>query len=228
MDKDIVKPTTKQRHPPSPEHWSQRLLTSVFEKGLTSPVPCLHTITPRNMCYYRFYIYLTCGHSSFSSTPVRYCPKATNKSTTGKDAQVAPAKPTSPRVTVESRPQSPQDFLLYTPPGQKEDTSTRPSKRLRSPAPTDLEPCREGLIHPLHTVKIDTLCPGCVVERDERLQALAVFSTEIKFDPERWRKNYRASAEGRDAKRQNVVDGVEEGGLMETGAKWIRDWRGTG
>lgn len=75
------------------------------------------------------------------------------------------------------------------------------------------------------------------------MRHLAVFSTEIKFEPERWQSTFRAGEmTGRDWGDAGVEVGDGEGGGVKgdgdgvggsgggewTGAKWIKDWRGQG
>ncbi|KAF2831334.1 hypothetical protein CC86DRAFT_366722 [Ophiobolus disseminans] len=205
------------------------------------------------MCHYRFYIYVGCGHSTFAATPVKLCARATSNNRKrpkeGSPYQsTADVKDTSTDAASDlntgSRPEGarppPQRSLLSTPVSPKEK-NTKPSlKRPRSAARgknTQLEPCNEGLIHPLHTVRIETLCPGCAADRDARLEALAMFSTEIKLDPARWQWKYRASGEGPSQMRQHVdgeaepkaADAEPKAGAARgvwSGANWMKDWRG--
>ena len=245
-----------------PKPCSQRLAPFGLREGLSSlvlPVPCIRKLTSLTMCHYRFYIYLGCGHSTFSPKPVSYCAKATTITEGKAQKDASPRQPptelrnASPEVPLdlneELRPEGakppPHRSLLTAPQSPKDKNTTRPPKRRRSPTPTrttKLEPCNEGLIHPLHTVRIETLCPGCADDRERRLEALAMFSTEIKFDPARWQWKYRASGGGPSTKRQHVDDHVEpaivggdageaqkgEGGGgrgVWPGAKWMKDWR---
>jgi hypothetical protein len=194
-----------------------------------------------------------CGHSTFSAKPINLCAKATSSRGRGsREAslrqQPATIKAMSTGVTldldIESRQERakppPQTSLLTGTRSPKGTNTTPMQQRRSSPSSANnakVEPCREGLIHPLHTVRIETLCPDCAADREERLNALALFSTEIKFDPARWQWKYRGNGEGPlpkrhhvDSKAEHNVAEVEQ--KVETGSeawpstKWIKDWRG--
>jgi hypothetical protein len=200
------------------------------------------------MCYYRLYIFLGCGHTATSSTPVRCCENATPPHQDKKNAANIELKSTSTGVALDlnagSRPEwrSASRYPASTE-GSKygadeHNTSSTSEKE------TALQPCAEGRIHPLHTVKLERICADCAYEREERLQALEAITSEIRFDPARWQMKYRGSFVGPPPKRANVEGdrdptitgedavGVVEGRKMDSGvwtmgAKWMKDWKGT-
>jgi hypothetical protein len=243
------------------------------------PTPPLLT-----MCHYRFYIFMGCGHSTSSSTPVSYCKDAVKlgrdrvdgeggEPTAKATAELGNAKEAEPpeEPIVESRfvssklvadldtaaqpevteiaqdelpaqddqptarlvedtnktlqyhakeASSPEEpigelqnassklaldvatapYPTVTQPAQNsqpiaqlvENTDTTPKKptRKRRPSPkkTEMQPCKNGRVHPLHTVKLERMiCAVCATERDERLLAIESNSSEIRIEPSRWK-----------------------------------------
>lgn len=196
-----------------------------------------------------------CGHSTFSDAPISYCEKARlRRGKLSRDAspRQAPlkAKDTDTGETVDRNTQPggarppPATSLLTTPSSPQEKNTSNSPKRRRSPTPTDLKPCRERLIHPLHTVRVESLCSGCEADRADRLNALAMFSREIKFDPNKWKWKYSGGGGGGEqppTPKKQHVEGEEESetstvadGERKTkaasgalaSAVWLKDWMG--
>jgi hypothetical protein len=198
------------------------------------------------MCYYRFYIFLGCGHSTFSSTPVRYCANATSLDAQDETQPENPPlpKPTNTKITTNvittiattnlvldleagSQPQVTQ--ALVTRDWQRLPTE----KKINIPASRkpEYQPCEEGRAHPLHTRKVDTVCADCAQARLERLKKLDEMPVvEVKFvrkiggrRPPVERKSEVMILQGK-ADKPKVDSGV-----WATGTKWMEGWkRGSG
>ncbi|KAF2855496.1 hypothetical protein T440DRAFT_156195 [Plenodomus tracheiphilus IPT5] len=153
------------------------------------------------MCYYRLFIFLGCGHSTFSATPVRYCANARSHTVTGtirrkkssdSTSLLSTATATTDKTPKKAQPedQTIRTTLRATTTSQKVRKS---SSRSSSPATDNLQPCAEGRAHPFNRVRLERLCAFCEHDRDERLQTLETSADEIKFDPARWRWKYQGT-----------------------------------
>lgn len=190
------------------------------------------------MCYYRFYIFLGCGHTTFSSTPVRYCANATSLD----DAQ-GPSLP-EPTVTNKNMKTTTTGVVLDLEAGSQpqvtqaiatRDSQSLPSTEGRTIALASristprLEPCVEGRAHPLHTRKVDSSCADCVQARDERLRKLESMPVEVKF---KRRKQDGESPSKRTSKEMILQGKVNrpkvDSGVWATGTKWMEGWKGRG
>lgn len=193
------------------------------------------------MCYYRLFIFLGCGHSTFSSMPVRYCTSAQSKATTG-------PKRKSPGLTGRSSghsASSSNESNVYSLP-EHANTSTSSSvsdasqtrgnlagsrHELKSDEEVvteeDEQPCAEGPVHPFHTVKLERLCAVCDNEREERLRALDSSISEIRFEPWRWQCKYqgikRGSLDGKDDKAKHGEQDRMTSGVWGMGTV-VEDW----
>lgn len=222
------------------------------------------------MCYYRLYIFVGCGHSTFSETPVRCCANARTKAEKtsrsiliqpedlatggegfqgsgrkGRDSQVTlvpdddSIERTNKTTTCEDSSQNLYSNIqtthnktlhtylvrtvdvLFTPkadgrtawPHTASPVMTSTAKTSPSIAPAletnRIQPtCEEGRVHPMHTVRLERMCPLCEHEREERLRLLYSSMREIRFDPARWHVKYQG-----DVKKQGD-------GNQQTGAGW--------
>jgi hypothetical protein len=216
------------------------------------------------MCYYRLYIFLGCGHATFSSTPVRHCTNATSPINNRALEDLSSIQPTTNLKTpstsvalnldVESQPDATAELQVSssTKLPSQEANHTKDLRKYIVVNPVNAsepKPCREGQAHPLHTVRLERICAGCAFEREERLRALESFSTEIKFEPNRWQWKYRGNSETLPPKmpimegngNSTIVSvgadlGVVEqrkvdSGVWTMGAKmngFLKDWKGQG
>lgn len=81
-----------------------------------------------------------------------------------------------------------------------------------------VESCREGRVHPLHTIRLDRMCPICTEEREERLRGLDSSIRGIKFDPARWHWKYQGAKTNASRKQEGRwTVGAAKGG-------WMRGW----
>lgn len=205
------------------------------------------------MCYYRLFVFLGCGHSTFSSTPVSYCANArrqsaavNKKSSKLPEDEVSPRHSTTPSQT--STVYSSLDHGLQsetadgtastsTVPAQATGKDIQEGNASSATAPTmedNMQPCPEGRAHPFHTVRIERICAVCEYERDERLRALESSSSEIRFEPWRWRWKYRGGKDGPAWKHPGEGNGagsnqrqdvrVSVRGMSAAVGSWIKDW----
>ncbi|KAF1833020.1 hypothetical protein BDW02DRAFT_528478 [Decorospora gaudefroyi] len=183
------------------------------------------------MCYYRFYIFLGCGHSTFSEIPVRFCKDADTKGeikgleTRRSDSCSADhvSVQGAGRATAASSKSLPS--TIQTVGTQTEDPHTtgttnanNPFTRSQAPLAGDREPCGEGRVHPLHTMRVERLCAVCACEREERLAKLEASIKEVRFDPGRWHWKYQGG---------NQTAAKKHGGGWGVGAAvggWMKDW----
>jgi hypothetical protein len=200
------------------------------------------------MCYYHFYIFIGCGHSTFSSTPVRYCANVTNLETQdgAQPESILPepldkgntnwnVKTTTTNVVrdLEAGPQPQVAQALATQDCQRLPTKEKiiiPASRIPV-----YQPCEEGRAHPLHTRKVETICAECEHARLNRLRKLDEVPgiIEIKFvrKPREGRPLVRRTSE--EMILQGKADGVGkvkvDSGTWATGTKWMEGWkRGSG
>lgn len=168
------------------------------------------------MCYYRLYIFLGCGHSTFSSTPVRYCVDArTERISVEEEPPESPRNENAPPITQSDQTHNPEVPKAHVPERDSTDTlasiNTQPTSvasddtgatSILSIAPPTIKerkiPCREGRAHPFHIVKIERICAVCeydmeqrLRDRDQRLRALDESINEIKFEDWRWKLKYQ-------------------------------------
>ncbi|KAH7076945.1 hypothetical protein BKA63DRAFT_469016 [Paraphoma chrysanthemicola] len=137
------------------------------------------------MCYYRLYIFLGCGHSSTSASPVRYCETAKRPHKEDlHDAAEGEVKTTRTGIALDLNAGSKPDWRSAA----RHSASTTESKRDDEGAPKTLseeginvEPCTEGRLHPIYTVKLERVCADCAFEREERLRKLEDMTSEIGF-----------------------------------------------
>jgi hypothetical protein len=199
------------------------------------------------MCYYRLYIFLGCGHSTFASTPVRYCANATTLAKNMAREEVSLTQPNTQLNTTSTI-----DVAQKLDTGSRKtigesSTTTRLTRRendntkgpRKSTKDKEMQPCEQGEVHPLHTVRLEPMCADCALERDARLRALEFISTEIKINPGRWQWKYHGSSQQQPPPRHNVEGPTEvvedatprekvDSGVWTVGTKWLRDWKDQG
>lgn len=165
------------------------------------------------MCYYKLYVFLHCGHSTFSDMPVGFCKAAKDVSARFSGSSVISR---ADSMDVEERTLS--------------ETVSK-NKEMR--------PCNNGRIHPLQTIRLDRLCAACQYERDARLKALESLNSEIHFEPSRWQFKYQGGTSMRQTgPTKEAVSRPESGitwdvattlnNLLPGGQGWMRDWRRQG
>lgn len=119
------------------------------------------------MCYYRLYIFLHCGHSTFSEMPAGFCKAAKDVTVRFSGSRQRSISTTSNSSSVYSRTDS------MEPEERREPRHVSTTKAIR--------PCAEGQIHPLQTRRLERLCAVCQHDRDRRLRALELLNSEIQF-----------------------------------------------
>ncbi|KAH7087151.1 hypothetical protein FB567DRAFT_527064 [Paraphoma chrysanthemicola] len=199
------------------------------------------------MCYYRLYIFLGCGHSTTSSSPVRYCATATKLHKDETQAADVEVKTTSTGLVLDLNAGSKPDWRSVA----RDSAASTASQRDDEDAPPTTissgritrEPCKEGHLHPIHTVKLERVCADCADERDERLRKLEDLTNEVRFDPA-GRYGDRRSFVGMPKKREaegvgdgtvgeggggghgSAAAGKKDSGVWTMGARWVKDWKG--
>jgi hypothetical protein len=130
------------------------------------------------------------------------------------------------------------------------DTNTTIKEQTRKPkAKRKMQPCKDGRVHPLHTVRLERMiCAVCVSEREERLRALESNTSEIRIEPSRWQWKYHGQKGGPPLSTRNSVlekspamggsvgkhskvdSGVWMGAMGAMGAVggMMKDWKGSG
>ncbi|KAG9381658.1 hypothetical protein A1F94_007312 [Pyrenophora tritici-repentis] len=189
------------------------------------------------MCYYRFYIFLGCGHHTFSETPIRYCEAAKTKAAAHLETPLDRDKRDSTQDPAYGSAKGDEDGHTDEDSSLLNDESTgRPESSIAGSArssyttvhtdavdvedtkhttPVIMKPCGEGRVYPLHTFKLEQICPICANERDKRLLQLDKVTAEITFDAAKWHWK------GRD------VSGKKTDSVWNVGAAlggWIKDW----
>lgn len=183
-----------------------------------------------------------CGHSTFSETPVRYCEDVQTK----KHLTQPKAATSSTHKLAGSETDGPMDLRLSL---QDDSASKRSSNSTiasyassytavqacndscgdegetplyeQNASPTDgVESCREGRVHPLHTIRLDRMCPACTEEREERLRRLDSSIRGIRFDPARWHWKYQGAKANISRKQEGRWGvGTAVGDWMRSGNK---------
>jgi hypothetical protein len=92
-----------------------------------------------------------------------------------------------------------QDEKFVQPIEDTDITPKKPTRKRKSgPKKTEMQPCKDGRVHPLHTVKLERMiCADCVNARDQRLHAIESNSAEIRIEPSRWQWKYHGQSGGR-------------------------------
>ena len=85
-----------------------------------------------------------------------------------------------------------------------------------------MKPCGEGRVYPLHTFKLEHICPVCANERDERLRKLDEVIDEITFDSAKWRWKYHGDQKGKDKSGEKKADAGWSVGAAVGG--WMKEW----
>jgi hypothetical protein len=87
-----------------------------------------------------------------------------------------------------------------------------------------MQPCGEGLIHPLHKRRVERMCTECADARNERLRALEDIAGEIRIDPRRWQEKYRERKKGRTSVEKLMLVGDRERGKVDSGVWSVGGW----
>jgi hypothetical protein len=169
------------------------------------------------MCYYRLCIFLGCGHSTFSETPVGFCKDASEKH-------------------AERGQQSQRVSTLSTTSSVYSRTDSMEAEK-HNPMPTSaigrqIQPCTEVRVHPLQTRRLERMCAICQDERDRRLEALHSLNKERRFEPWRWQFKYQG---GSTSVQQNDAVGVPTNAgwdvtttlnsIVAGSSGWMKDWK---
>lgn len=176
-----------------------------------------------NMCYYKLYIFLHCGHSMFSNKPVGFCKAAEDASVRWPGSE----QQRSSRLSTTSSEYSRADSME----AEEEKHSRNVSKA------KEMRPCSDGQIHPLQTRRFETLCEICQHDRDERLEALGSLNSKIHFEPWRWQFKYQGGSSP--AQHDGLLKGTESkardgttwdvtttlNNLITGSPGWMRDWK---
>ncbi|EOA89021.1 uncharacterized protein SETTUDRAFT_38329 [Exserohilum turcica Et28A] len=142
------------------------------------------------MCYYRLYIFMGCGHSALSKTPVRYC----------KDASSHAYSHDTGYNTDGTLARESHDNFPSTPRVKKHMDTVGLDKEHR-------------LHHPFHTIRLEHLCVGCARDREDRLRVLSLGMTTVRFDVEKRLYRYQGASKVA-SERQDWGGGGMVGGWM--------------
>ena len=114
------------------------------------------------MCYYQLKIYMLCGHGEHSRTPLKNGPPCPLKVRAECKTPTA-VSPISPILPKKSMP-----------------TNDDPQKENKPPLDSDSSKpiCEIKNAHPLHTYRIESLCPPCNQERWQRIARFEVGAIE--------------------------------------------------
>lgn len=177
------------------------------------------------MCYYRLYIFLQCGHSTFSEMPAGFCKAAKDVTVRFSGSRQRSTSTTSSSSSVYSRTDS------MEPDERRELRHVSTTKAIR--------PCAEGQIHPLQTRRLERLCAVCQHERDKRLEALELLNSEIHFEPWRWQFKYQGG--GSSAQQDKPTKPIDSdvgivtwdmtttlSSIVSSSSSRIRDWKRQG
>lgn len=206
------------------------------------------------MCYYRCYIFLGCGHSTHSPTPVRYCANARSKTADhidrGRHKERDSAR-LSAATTALNTPSTTLDTETRSH-SQGTNSSTQSWQTAEHALPEDpdsvemvklkakpkaiheeLEPCSEKWGHPLHRIRLERLCAICQHSKDERLRALESSTNEVHIEPSRWSWKYKGGNASRLPKTQlQLLGGNQSKGTPSItnsawgiGTGWLKDWK---
>ncbi|KAF1840017.1 uncharacterized protein K460DRAFT_371983 [Cucurbitaria berberidis CBS 394.84] len=184
------------------------------------------------MCYYRLFIFLGCGHSTFSSTPVRYCADARTKAVTverntGKSPEDEGSSGQSAAPSATSSANAPTHTLPVRT-ARKDLEECDASSATAAATEDDVQPCTEGRAHPFHSVRLERICAICEYEREERLRALESSVSEIRFEPWRWQGKFRGGRNGPPAKGTSFIHGQDvRASVLSMSAAvgtWMKDW----
>ncbi|KAH9873721.1 hypothetical protein IAQ61_004347 [Plenodomus lingam] len=154
------------------------------------------------MCYYRLFIFLGCGHSTFSARPLRFCPNAQSNIVANtkrrKRSLDAASRSSSATTKIDEAgetiiPSGDQVRLETQGTTKTSHKIKKPLPRSSSPAIDDFKPCADGRAHPFNRIRLERLCAICEYDRDQRLQALESSTDEIRFEPARWRWKYQGT-----------------------------------
>ena len=174
------------------------------------------------MCYYRLYVFLHCGHSTFSEMPVGFCKAA-------KEVSVRFSSPGRQRESTISTASEISRADSIEPGEQRRSRAVSVTKAVR--------PCAEGHMHPLQTRRLERLCAICQHERDERLHALESLNSRIHFEPWRWQFKYQGGSTS--IKQQETSTGIVSSAesnsawdmtttlnsLVAGSSGWMKDWK---
>lgn len=97
-----------------------------------------------------------------------------------------------------------------------------PPSYLRTTGNDTVEPCGDGRVHPLHTIRLDRICSACECERERRLRALYSSMREVKTDPTRWHWKYQGNMNRKSAENQRAGMGWSAGVGAAVGEWWDR------
>lgn len=182
--------------------------------------------------------------------PVSFCATATDAANTTTENQGEPLRAgqvaevdddaISQADTIEgARNSFPVAQLAEYDASKSEDPRRKNIRATRNPI---LQPCDEGRVHPLHTVRLERVCADCASARDERLRVLDSTTTEIRIEPNRWQEKRPGKVITNTSPKKEESDRASAGSLagiasvlgqridsgVWTGAKWMRDWKGGG
>ncbi|OAG08759.1 uncharacterized protein CC84DRAFT_586910 [Paraphaeosphaeria sporulosa] len=189
------------------------------------------------MCYYRLYIFLGCGHTTFSARPVRPCAAARSKRIAASQhqhtdtAQGVPPnappqayQPTSPIAATHATGITTFHTLHPSTPHPHADSANIPQDPVTSrlpDTPTRSEECADVLTHPFQTLNIHTSCALCLRQRAALLQQLEeeTATSAVRFEDWRWKVKYLSPTP---EEARYAAEWKNVGSVM---GSWVKDWK---
>ena len=170
------------------------------------------------MCYFKRYIFLTCGHSVLDIRPILVCSAAQRKSKH------------NPKGMEESLSAEQSDTMMKAPVKTKlnsmalalgcqgaEHTANYAEKRK---AAFHLESgCNKRQTHPFQTFRIYQLCGFCLQKRDLLLGEAETGIDEVRFEEWRWKVRYLSS-------KNEAASESDCERIGETMGSWVGSWKG--
>lgn len=198
------------------------------------------------MCYYRLYIFLGCGHTTFSARPVRPCAAIRSKrrsvsqqqqhhaDTTQEATLKVPSKTHQPTTTIAAT-HTAETTTFHTSRPSTASTSPHPltedanspqgpvTSRLAAKADASIsEECADLLTHPFQTLTIHTSCALCLRQRAALLQQLEEETSTVRFEDWRWKVKYLSPTP---EEARHLAEWKNVGSAM---GSWAKEWKAKG
>ncbi|KAF1999511.1 hypothetical protein P154DRAFT_620936 [Amniculicola lignicola CBS 123094] len=184
------------------------------------------------MCYYRLYVFMGCGHTTSSNTPMRTCATIrSNQRGSELDVSKGRVSPTTLPVRRRDKPVSEGDAVEECKPSVSTSTATDSTFRTPNFAtrsqnqkqdPILAQPCELRQAHPFLTYRLYSTCPRCTQASHQRLQGIA--NQHVKFEDWKWRVKYLSPV----PEEARWIEWEELGGIGELMGSWVREWKERG
>ncbi|KAF2442083.1 hypothetical protein P171DRAFT_60998 [Karstenula rhodostoma CBS 690.94] len=191
------------------------------------------------MCYYRLYIFLGCGHTTFSARPVRPCAAVRSNRISASQhhqqhadtaqgvALKVPPQAHHPPSTIAAAHAANTTFHTTHPsvtnpsPHPHTDGANNPQDSM-TPRPADAAAnaeCAVVLTHPFQTLNIHTSCALCLRQRAALLRQLEQGSSTVRFEDWRWKVKYLSPTP------EDAWYAAEWKNVGSAMGSWVKDWK---